>query len=119
MNLIFEVKKDKTKDEVKTEIVNQINSIQNTEVANKIQKYLVGPTLHFAIWDYAEKETKYPVWLILSSETHNTGILYSEYGYGFGRWGLVKLSENPFHFGQDSQWFSTLEETFLDSWMAE
>ncbi len=119
MDLIFEIEKDKSKEEVNTEIVNQINLIKNTDVANKIQKYLVEPTLHFAIWDYAEKETKYPVWLILSSEVHDTGILFSEYGYGFGRWGLIKLSENPIHFGPDFQWYSTLEEAFLDSWMAE
>ena len=119
MNIIFEIEKDKTKEEVKAEIVNQIKSIKNKEIVIQIQKYLVEPTQHLAIWDYAEKETKYPAWLILSSETHDTGILFSEYGYDFGRWGLSKLSENPIHFGPDFQWYSTLEEAFLDSWMVE
>ena len=37
----------------------------------------------------------------------------------FGNWGLIKLSDNPFHFGPDFGWFPTLEEAFLNSWMYE
>ena len=119
MRLIFEIEKDKNLEEVKTEIENQINSIKNKVLVISIQKYLVEPTQHLAIWDYAQKETKYPAWLVLSSEAHDTGILFSEYGYGFGRWGLIKLSADPIHFGPDFHWHSNLEEAFLDSWMAE
>ena len=119
MNVIFKIEKDKTKEEVMTEVLNQINLIKNTELFNKIKKHLIEPSLHFAIWDYGEKESKYPAWLILESKNHDTGILYSEYGFSLGNWGLTKLSDNPVHFGPDFHWFSTLEEAFLNFFMSE
>jgi len=119
MELIFKVDKEKTKENVIEEIVTQLDLIKNVELVSKIKTHLIEPILHFAIWDYSETETKYPVWLIASSATDNTGILFSEYGYSFDNWGLVVLSDKPFHFGMDYQWYKTLEEAFLDSFMAD
>ena len=119
MGLIFKLKRDKTKEEVMAEISDQIRLIKDAGLISKINGYLVDPTPNFAIWDYSENKDNYLVWLILKSENDDTGILYSEYGFDFGNWGLIKLSDQPFHFGSDFQWFSTLEEAFLDSWMAQ
>lgn len=118
MDLIFKLEKDITEEEVIAEVSNQINSIRNIELVNELNKYVVKPTLHLAIWDYSEQEAKYPAWLILKSENDDSGILYSEYGFGFGNWGLTTLSDHPFHFGPDYHWFSTLEEAFLNSRMS-
>ena len=119
MNLIFKIERDKTKEEIITEVSNQIDLIRDTALVNKINNYLVEPTQHLAIWDYSETEDKYPVWLILKSVNDDTTIIYSEYGFDFGNWGLVRLSDQPFHFGPDSSWFSSLKEAFKDSWMSE
>jgi|SoiMethySBSTD1v2_1073268.scaffolds.fasta_scaffold160872_4 hypothetical protein len=119
MNVVFKIEKDKTKEQVVTEILSQVNLIKNIELVNKIKKYLIEPSLHFAIWYYGKKESKYPAWLILKSKDDDTGILYSEYGFAFGNWGLIKLSDHPFHFGPDFHWFSTLEEAFLNSFMSK
>ncbi|MEP7232984.1 MAG: hypothetical protein ABI691_22180 [Ginsengibacter sp.] len=118
MDLVFKLEKDKTKEEVMAEITSQLKLIKDIKSADKINSYLVDPTLHFAMWDYSETEIKYPVWLIIISKTDDTGILFSEYGFGFGNWGLTKLSDNPFHFSMDNYWFDTIEEAFLNSFMA-
>ena len=118
MDLVFKLEKDKTKEEVKAEITCQLKLIKDIKLADKINSYLVYPTLHFAIWDYSETETKYPVWLILISKADDTGILFSEYGFGSNNWGLTKLSDKQFHFGADNNWFNTIEEAFLNSFMA-
>ena len=117
MDLVFKVEKEKTKKEVVNEINAQLKLDKDPKLSTKINSYRIEPALRLAIWDYSENPTSYPVWLIIKSESDDTGILFSE--YGFGNWGLVKLSDEPLHFGTDSHWFNTLEETFLNSWMAE
>ena len=119
MNLVFKVDKEKGKEDVIKEISTQLTLIRDEKLVSKIKDYLIEPTLHFAIWDYSETKDKYPVWLVISSQNDNTGILYSEYGYDFGNWGLVLLSNDPFYFGMDCNWFATLEEAFLNSFMAD
>lgn len=119
MDLIFKLEREKTKEEVIAEIASQLRLIKDSKLIKKIKSYLVDPTLYLAIWDYSETKTKYPVWLIILSKIDDTGILFSEYGFSFGNWGLAKLSDNPFHFGPDHYWFETLEEVFLNSFMAE
>ncbi len=119
MDLVFKLEKDKTKEDVNAEITSQLKLIKDNKLVDKITSFLVDPTLHLAIWDYSETETKYPVWLIIISKTDDTGILFSEYGFGVGNWGLTKLSNKTFHFGTDNNWFDTLEETFLNSFMSE
>ena len=119
MDLIFKIEKDKTKEQVIVEVTSQLELIKDIELAKKINSYLIEPTLHLIIWDYSEKGTKFPGWLIIKSEINDTGILYSEYGFSTGNWGLIKLSDKKFHFGPDYHWYSTLEEVFLDSWMGE
>ena len=119
MGLIFKIEKDKTKVEIIKEVSNQIDLIKDAALVNKINNYLVEPTQHLAIWDYCENEDKYPVWLILKSVDNDTAIIYSEYGFDFWNWGLIRLSDQPFHFGPDSGWFSSLKEAFEDSWMSE
>ncbi len=119
MNSTFQIERDKTKEEVLIEIANQLELIHDLDLVNKIKSHLVDPSAHLAIWDYSEKETKYPVWLILTSKKYDTAILFSEYGFGIGNWGLVTLSDNPFHFGMDFQWFETLQEVFSNSMMAD
>jgi len=86
-------------------------------LVEKIKKFQIDPPLHQAIWDYSETNVKYPVWLILKSG--DSGIIYSEYGFEHQNWGLIKTSDYTFHFGMDFQWYPTLEEAFLDSWMAD
>ena len=119
MDLILKLEKEKTKEDIIAEITSQLRLIKDSKLVTKIKGFLVDPTLHLAIWDYSETETKYPVWLVIFSEIDETGILFSEYGFSFGNWGLIKLSSKPFHFGPDYGWFETLEEAFLNSFMAE
>jgi hypothetical protein len=119
MGLVFKLEKDKTKEEVYLEITKQLNLIKDPDLLNRINGYLIAPVLHLAMWDYSETETKFPAWLIMESKVDQTGILYSEYGFGFGDWGIVDLSKESIHFGPDFGWFPTLKEAFLDSWMAE
>ena len=119
MDLIFKLEKDKTKEDVIAEVSSQLKLIKDIKLVDKINRFLIDPSLHFAIWDYSENETKYPVWLIIISKDDDTGILFSEYGFGIGNWGLTKLSNKQFHFGTDNNWFNTLEEAFLNSFMSD
>ncbi len=119
MDLVFKLEKDITKEDVIAEIASQLKLIKDSKMAEKIKSYLVDPSSHLTIWDYSESETKYPVWLMIVSEADDAGILFSEYGFGFRNWGLTKVSDRPFYFGMDFQWYPTLEEAFLDSWIAE
>ncbi len=119
MGVVFKLDRDKTRDEIKAEIHDQLVIIDNPKLVDAIKKHLVDPELHFAIWDYSKDQAKYPVWLIGKSKEHDTGILYSEYGFDFGNWGLTTLSDEPFHFGPDFCWYPSLENVFLESFMSE
>lgn len=119
MNLIFQIDRDKTKEDIVREIQDQLKTLESQELKDKIDGYVIEPTLHEAIWDYSQNQDRYPCWLIIKSEKDDAGIIYSEYGFSFGNWGLVKLSDRPFHFGADYNWFPTLEEAFLDSFMSD
>lgn len=118
-NLIFQIERDKTKADIIKEIQDQLGLFKNQELKEKIESFLIDPTLYHAIWDYSQNQDKYPCWLIIKSEKDDTGITYSEYGFSSENWGLMKLSDQPLHFGPDYYWFSTLEEAFLNSWMSD
>jgi hypothetical protein len=117
--MTFKIEKDKIKEEVIAEVTSQLNLIEDPELAEKVNSYRIEPILHLAIWSYSENQAKYPVWLVLSSEKDDTGILFSEYGFDFGNWGLIQLSSRPIHFGSDFQWYPSLKDAFLESCMAE
>lgn len=59
-------------------------------------------------------DPRYPGFVVAEFPDHATGIAYSTYGFGPKTpWGHIALAE-PDH-GDDSQWFTTLEQAFRDS----
>ncbi len=118
MGIILQLDRNKTKAEVINETNVQLEMIAEIGLLNKIKMFIVEPEVHEAIWDYSEDQVKYPVWVVLNLKG-DSAIVFSEYGFDFGNWGLISTSEVPFHFGMDFQWYPTLKEAFLDTSLAE
>lgn len=70
-------------------------------------------------WDYGDPDA-YPCWLVLAHKASNTGIAYSEHGFGPAMpWGLLFLegAENM-SMGMDSGWFKHFLDAYFDSMAA-
>jgi len=96
----------------------QVKTIADPIVRSFLQSLLVRPIKQQREWGYetAPNET-FLCWLVLEHTMSDTGIAYSELGYGPSQpWGLVFLSK--LIIGDDSGWFSTLERAFYDSYAA-
>ena len=92
----------------------EMEQITDRVVQDALKAILIYPSPHTRNWDWGKHEEKYPCWMIALHEESDTGIAYSDFGFGPEHpWGLVFLS-NPW-FGLDSSWFSNLEDAFCDS----
>jgi hypothetical protein len=106
-----------TEAEIRSLVERELASITDRVVIEGLRAHLVPPSLHFRNWDYGKPGERYPCWSIASDPSTDTGIVYSEHGFGpRNPWGLVFLSE-PF-LGEDSGWFTDLVSAFLDSLFA-
>ena len=85
----------------------------------RVEQLLVEPYVVDRQWSYGAG--KYPCWTVLEHTRSGTGIAYCDFGFGPERpWGLVWLQGDGVNtdrmgIGQDSAWFSSLEEAFIDS----
>ena len=96
----------------------ELSTINDSRVIKHIRSLLGTPVIFMRQWDYGEPNTKYPCWSVLNHVSSNTGIAYSEHGFGpTYPWGLVFLTgdENCMSMGMDSGWFPSFVEAYFDS----
>jgi hypothetical protein len=93
----------------------EVTRASDPSVREVIARYRVAPRLEMRAWAYAP-DTSFPCWIIFEHEASNTGICYSEYGFGpLCPWGLLWLVGGRQDMGDDSGWFPTLEGAVRDS----
>ena len=105
-----------------TSLINLVNTelrtVNDNRVVAHIKKLMVTPKVIMRQWDYGAIDTKYPCWSILDHLKSDTGIVYSQHGFGPTHpWGLVKLSgsENDKSIGMDCGWFPSFIESYFES----
>jgi hypothetical protein len=103
-----------------TEIANlvtqQLSSISDEKLTNRIRELLVTPYPVDRAWDYGSPGEQFTCWTVLEHRPSNTGIAYCSEGFGPSYpWGLVFLSGQHMSIGMDSAWFMSLEDAMRDS----
>jgi hypothetical protein len=97
----------------------ELARISDPIVSNAIKSLAVIPKPQERKWFYGiDPELEYLCWLVIEHPESSTGIAYSDFGFGPKMpWGLVFLHDNVI--GMDSEWFTTLERAFYDSFASE
>jgi hypothetical protein len=99
---------------VATLVNEQLAAIRDPVVREALGLRVQVPVLHHRSWDYGVADEQLPCWLVLEDPSTDTGIAYSEVGFGpASPWGLVSLGH--LWFGMDCGWFTRLEDAFVDS----
>lgn len=96
----------------------ELTQVSDARVTAQVHKLLVEPTITMRRWDYGREGEKYPCWTVLRHPSSNTGIAYSEHGFGpRSPWGLVFLEgdESRTSIGMDCSWYTTFLQAFFES----
>ena len=88
------------------------------DTANRIRSGLVQPYAVTRGWNYGPPDS-YVCWTVFERPESGLGIAYCEGGFNLTHgkpWSLVWLSsqDGRMDMGDDSAWFSTLEDAFQD-----
>ena len=110
-----------TGEEVSRLVLAEIGNVSDLRVRAFIEKYLVPPYRVPGVWDYGRRDDTYVCWVIWEHSASDSGIVYCEEGFGpSSPWGLMFIAgPNRYRMGMDSQWFTSLQGAFLDSWAAD
>jgi hypothetical protein len=95
----------------------ELSALSDRRVVAHIRSLLVTPRVEMRAWDYGAPDQEFPCWIVLEHQASNTGIAYSEFGFGPSfPWGLLFL-KGPQHMsmGMDSGWFDYFVETYFES----
>ena len=93
----------------------ELAALSDERVRRHIRALLVAPESQMRPWDYGAPGAAYACWIVLSHQPSNTGIAYSEYGFGPKTpWGLVSLDDNG-SMGSDAGWFGHFVDAYFDS----
>jgi len=91
----------------------EMEKIADLVIQDALKSILIYPSRHLRDWDHGKPGERYPCWRVAEHKESDTGIVYSDFGFGPELpWGLVFLSDS--WFGLDSSWFSNLEDAFCD-----
>jgi hypothetical protein len=94
----------------------QLTSVRDPEVAKVIGRLRIPPRLEVRPWNF-EGASAHPCWIVLEDRATNIGVAYCEYGFGPKTpWGLLWLTGQHLSMGDDSGWFTSLEDAVLDGW---
>ena len=98
-------------------IEEELTKLRDRRVVGHIRGLLVSPDIQTRDWDYGAPGTAYPCWLVLAHKASNTGIAYSEFGFGpSSPWGLLFLSGTEYmSMGMDSSWFQRFLDAYFES----
>jgi hypothetical protein len=96
-------------------IEDELAKLGDRRVVEHIRGLLIPPQLQTRSWDYGAPGDTYPCWLVLAHRASNTGMAYSEFGFGPEMpWGLLFLDEHT-SMGMDSGWFAHFLDAYFDS----
>lgn len=99
-------------------IETELEQVSDLRVVRHIRSLIVTPAVVMRPWDYGDEDIEYPCWSVLEHEKSNTGVAYSEYGFGPSYpWGLVALtgSRDDMSMGMDCGWYPCLVEAYFES----
>jgi len=99
-------------------IETELDQVSDPRVVQHIRSLLVVPSVVMRPWDYGEPDTEYPCWSVLEHQKSNTGVAYSEYGFGPSYpWGLVKVDgpKDSMSMGMDCAWYPCFVEAYFES----
>ena len=99
------------------ELVEQeLRRIEDPALDQQLRRLLVTPYPVERAWDYGPADQMFTCWTILEHPESNTGIAYSERGFGPSNpWGLVFLRGEYMSIGMDCGWFASLESAMRGS----
>jgi hypothetical protein len=100
------------------EIVGKELSDMPAELSGRVREYLVEPNRSERSWAYGPET--FGCWIVLADKNSGTGIALCEQEPQPGRrWILLWIDSlrGYDHLGQDSSWFSSLEDAFNDSFV--
>jgi hypothetical protein len=95
----------------------ELLAMGDPRVVAHIRGLLVTPRVEMRGWDYGEPDQEFPCWIVLEHAASNTGIAYSEHGFGPSfPWGIVFLGgAEHMSMGMDSAWFDYFMEAYFES----
>ncbi len=107
---------DITADEITKLIESELTDLDDRRIVDHIRGVLIPPEVQLRPWDYGPPDTSYPCWMVLKHRASNTGIAYSEYGFGPKLpWGLLFLEgDRHMSMGMDSGWFGHFLDAFFE-----
>jgi hypothetical protein len=94
----------------------EVSRIVEADLRRMIEQLRIPPRLEERPWAYGSVGATFPCWLILEHRESDTGVAYSEFGFGPRcPWGLLWLTGTRLGMGDDSGWFATLGAAVRDS----
>ncbi len=100
-------------------VEDELAKLGDRRVLEHIRGLLVPPEIQMRAWDYGTSDTAYPCWLVLAHKASNTGIAYSEFGFGpTTPWGLLFLEGEHMSMGMDSGWYQYFLDAHFESMAA-
>jgi hypothetical protein len=82
-------------------------------------RYRVAPRLVMREWGCAA-DASLPCWIVIEHAASNTGVCYSEHGFGPRcPWGLLWIEGRPQDMRDESGWFTTSEDAVRDLCIVE
>jgi hypothetical protein len=95
----------------------ELQKLSDRRVVDHVRSLLITPRVETRAWDYGKPDDAYPCWIVLAHKRSNTGIAYSEFGFGPANpWGLLFLEGSEhMSMGMDSGWFVHFLDAYFDS----
>jgi hypothetical protein len=94
----------------------ELSTLTDERVVHHVRSLLVAPYPQSRKWDYGAADAAFPCWVVLVHKASNTGIAYSEFGFGpRSPWGLLSLGAGHVSMGMDSGWFRWFLDAYFDS----
>lgn len=104
--------------ELITSMVNdELRHVSDERVVGHVRALLVPPVVIMRPWDYGDAGIEYSCWSVLDHAQSNTGICYSEHGFGpKNPWGLIALSGEQMSMGMDCAWYPCFLDAYFESY---
>jgi hypothetical protein len=94
----------------------ELSALTDERVVHHVRSLLVAPQPQSRQWDYGAPDAAFPCWVVLVHKASDTGIAYSEFGFGPRLpWGLLSLGVGHLSMGMDSSWFRCFLDAYFDS----
>lgn len=104
-------------DSISRLVQEELASIQDPVVREGLIRILIPPERHVRNWDYGWPGERFACWTLAVHGQSERSLVYCERGFGPNApWGLVHATN--LWFGNESNWYRSLRDCFLDSWAA-